>query len=58
MYSMAVSFNSLGELGRLGNQMFQYAFLLTLNNLENTTIKIPNVKKRKAQTINFQKFLI
>lgn len=52
---MAVSFNSLGELGRLGNQMFQYAFLLNLNNLENTTIKIPNVKKKKSSDYKLPK---
>lgn len=45
---MAVSFNSLGELGRLGNQMFQFAFLLTINNLENTTIRIPKLKTNES----------
>ena len=45
---MAVSFNSLGELGRLGNQMFQFAFLLTINNLENTKIRIPKLGTKES----------
>ena len=44
---MAISFNSLGNLGRLGNQMFQYAFLLSISNHQNYKIKIPSYKKNE-----------
>jgi hypothetical protein len=38
---MTISFNTLGEFGRLGNQMFQYAFLVGLHSKYGYEIAIP-----------------
>ena len=36
-----IGFNNLGKLGRLGNQMFQYAFLRVLSIRNNLRIELP-----------------
>lgn len=38
---MSISFNRLGQFGRLGNQMFQYAFLLGLHSKYGYEISLP-----------------
>jgi hypothetical protein len=38
---MTISFNTLGRFGRLGNQMFQYAFLLGIGSKYGYEISIP-----------------
>ena len=38
---MSFSFNCLGNLGHLGNQMFQYAFLFSMGKKHNRNIMIP-----------------
>ena len=38
---MTISFNSLGNLGGLGNQMFQFAFLLSVSKSQDLKITIP-----------------
>mgnify|MGYP000512681671 CR=1 FL=1 len=43
-----VTFHKLGELGRLGNQLFQYAALKGLASKNGYTAKIPN-----PQTMNW-----
>tara|TARA_R110000868_G_scaffold28093_1_gene105740 strand:+ start:4586 stop:5476 length:891 start_codon:yes stop_codon:yes gene_type:complete len=45
---MTISFNTLGEFGRLGNQMFQYAFLLGLHSKYGYDIAIPSSNFKNA----------
>ena len=45
---MTISFNTLGEFGRLGNQMFQYAFLLGLHSKYGYDIAIPSSDFKNA----------
>lgn len=45
---MSVSFNYLGQFGRLGNQMFQYAFLLGLHTKYGYQISIPSSNYKNA----------
>ena len=52
---MTVSFNYLGQYGRLGNQMFQYAFLLGLHSKYGYEISIPPSDFKNAW-INHQLF--
>ena len=55
---MTISFNTLGEFGRLGNQMFQYAFLLGLHSKYGYDIAIPpsNFKNAWRQHQLFEAF--
>ena len=55
---MAISFNYLGQFGRLGNQMFQYAFLLGLHSKYGYDIAIPpsNFKNAWRQHQLFEAF--
>ena len=39
---MTVGFNHLGQLGQLGNQMFQYAITKSVASKLNVPFKIPN----------------
>ena len=39
-----ITFSKLGELGRLGNQLFQYAALRGLSLKNNYEIFLPNLK--------------
>jgi hypothetical protein len=52
---MTISFNYLGQYGRLGNQMFQYAFLLGLYSKYGYDISIPPSEFKNAW-INHQLF--
>jgi hypothetical protein len=45
---MTISFNYLGQFGRLGNQMFQYAFLLGLHSKYDYEISIPPSEFKNA----------
>ena len=55
---MTISFNYLGQFGRLGNQMFQYAFLLGLHAKYGYEISIPpsNFKNAWRQHQLFEAF--
>jgi len=41
-----ITFSKLGQYGRLGNQLFQYAILLSVGNKNNYEIKIPNIENK------------
>jgi hypothetical protein len=41
-----ITFSRIGNFGRLGNQLFQYAILLAVGYKNNYTIKIPNMNNR------------
>lgn len=40
-----ITFSKLGELGRLGNQLFQYAAIRSLGLKNNFEVKLPDIKK-------------
>jgi hypothetical protein len=42
-----ITFTQLGQYGRLGNQLFQYAILIAVGNEKNYEIKIPNYNNRE-----------
>ena len=48
-----VSFNSLGDLGRLGNQMFQYAALISIAKFNGYNFLIPDPEK-----VNFRHYTL
>ena len=54
---MTISFNTLGEFGRLGNQMFQYAFLLGLHSKYGYDIAIPPSNFKNAWFISINLLL-
>ena len=41
-----ITFSELGQYGRLGNQLFQYAILVAIGNKNGYTIKIPDYRNR------------
>jgi hypothetical protein len=48
-----ITFNSLGSYGRLGNQMFQYAFVYSLAKNKNFDFGVPYKNKSKNEFNNF-----
>ena len=41
-----ITFGNLGQMGRLGNQLFQYAILLAVGAKNNYEVRIPKIKNR------------
>ena len=42
MSKSSISFNSLGSSGQVGNQLFQFAALINLANINNLKVLIPD----------------